>query len=273
MELSRQDAIALLTACGFATANRWAASRCLGKLQKFQELKGTDDFTEPTDGEPAKAYKQVLKALKKGEEIVVTSAGKGSAKPADDKPADPPADPAPAKGKKGKKGKGKKGDEPAPAPAPEPTPDKPAKGKGKKGKAAVPKSKGSNKETVYKRWRLDLEKADADEYHKLVKGAVQLQTIRNWISQWCHGTNYPACAKTAEFAPPDEKNLPTPKRAKRGKKGDDKPAKGKGKGKGDDGDQPSPPTDTPDPPADDTKKKGKGKKGKGKGKKSKKNKS
>lgn len=84
---------------------------------------------------------------------------------------------------------------------------KPARAKPAKADKAVAKEKTakkrepreagtpSNKEVVYKAWTKSRKKASADELTELVSGAVQLSTVRNWLSAWNRGQNLPACAK------------------------------------------------------------------------------
>lgn len=63
-------------------------------------------------------------------------------------------------------------------------------------KSNVTRTGPSNKEVVYKLYLKDPKTAaeKAEQFHKAVKEAVKLTTIRSWISMWSHGKGLPACA-------------------------------------------------------------------------------
>lgn len=166
------------------SAESWTPKRLEVKLNALPQLLG--DCEEPKGKADLVLLRRVTGALAEGRKVVVGDA-----------PA--AAEPAKAKGGKAKpesnghatsaKAKGGKGGTPA---------------KGDKAKPEVrraPKNPKdvppSNKGTVYKVWAKAKDKspAKAEEYHKLVKEQVRLQTIKSWISDWNRGTNLPAIAK------------------------------------------------------------------------------
>lgn len=89
--------------------------------------------------------------------------------------------------------KGNKGQTPSkPSSAPQGAPSKPSR----KGRGASVNGL-SNKDIAFAEWKKEetTGKEEADRIHKILKGAVQLGSVRGWISQWSKGKNFPASAK------------------------------------------------------------------------------
>jgi outer membrane biosynthesis protein TonB len=68
MNITRDDAVALFSALGINTANKWNAKRMAAKLQKIDEMVDEDTTL---DGDEEKTLAQVLVAIENEEEITV----------------------------------------------------------------------------------------------------------------------------------------------------------------------------------------------------------
>lgn len=161
MKLPRKDAVALFAALKITKASGWDSIELAKRLTRLKEI--ADDSTRLDDPRLDKMLRAALKS--RTFEVTTTpkeEEGAAMTKKAAVKPAAAKKKASPAAAKK--------------TPA--------------KKKPAGP----SNKEVVYKAHKKSAKKTP-EQLFELVDGAVQLGTIRGWISMWKKGKGLPSCAK------------------------------------------------------------------------------